>query len=294
MRRPGAWVALLSVAAAVVACGGGARSGESTLERLRHEGVVRIGYANEAPYAFRDATTGRVTGEAPEIARAIFGQMQIGRIEGVLTEFGSLIPGLQAGRFDVIAAGMYVTPERCAQVAFSEPTYSVGEAFIVAAGNPLDLHSYADLRNSPDATIGVVTGAIEGRYARAVGIEERRIITFPDELAAVAGVRAGRVSAYAGTALTVQTLIAKRSDGVEQAAPFTDPVIDGASVRGYGAFAFRTPDQALLTEFNRHLRSFIGTPEHLALVSPFGFTVQQRPGDVTTAQLCQEAPAAGN
>ena len=35
--------------------------------------------------------------------------MGINQVEGVLTEFGSLIPGLQARRFDIIAAGMYVT-----------------------------------------------------------------------------------------------------------------------------------------------------------------------------------------
>jgi polar amino acid transport system substrate-binding protein len=35
--------------------------------------------------------------------------MGIHQIEVVTTDFGSLIPGLQAGRFDVIAAGMYRT-----------------------------------------------------------------------------------------------------------------------------------------------------------------------------------------
>ena len=42
-----------------------------------------------------------------------------------------IVDGPDAGRFDIIAAGMYVTPERCRQVAFSEPTYAVGEGFVV-------------------------------------------------------------------------------------------------------------------------------------------------------------------
>ncbi len=54
----------------------------------------------------------------------------------MLTEFGSLIPGLQAGRFDIIAAGMFVNPKRCEQVQFSEPTYGIGQAFLVAEGQP--------------------------------------------------------------------------------------------------------------------------------------------------------------
>ncbi len=283
--RIGVRLLLAGALAGAAACGA-ERDTRSTLDRVRDEGVVRVGYANEAPFAFRDSATGRVTGEAPEIARTVFARMGIGEIEGVLTEFGSLIPGLQAGRFDVIAAGMYITPARCTQVAFSEPTYGVGEGLVVPAGNPLNLHSYEAIRDHPAATLGVVGGAIERSYADALGVPGARILTFPDELAAVAGVRAGRVSAYAGTALTVQTLLAKRPAGVEQALPFTDPAINGRPVRGYGAFAFRRDDGFLLTEFNRHLAGFIGTPEHRELVTPFGFTERELPGDVRTAGLC--------
>jgi polar amino acid transport system substrate-binding protein len=287
MRRRAAACVLLAGLAVAAACGRG--DDRTTLERLQQEGVVRVGYANEAPFAFRDVATGRVTGEAPEIARVVFGEMQVPRIEGVLTEFGSLIPGLQAGRFDVIAAGMYVTPARCRQVAFSEPSYSVGEAFVVAAGNPLDLHGYEGLRDAAGATLGVVTGTIERTYARAVGIADDRVVTFPDAPSALAGVSAGRVDAYAGTALTVQNLIDKAPAGVERARPFTDPVVDGRPVRGYGAFAFRPDDRALVAAFNQHLATFIGTPAHLALVTPFGFTEAERPGDVTTRALCGAA-----
>ena len=281
-------LALAGVAAVALACGGDDAS-RSTLERVRAQGIVRVGYANEAPYAFRDTATGRVTGEAPEIARVVFERMGIPEFEGVLTEFGSLIPGLQAGRFDLIAAGMYITPERCGQVAFSEPTYAVGEGFIVPEGNPLDLHGYEDVRDHPTATLGVVAGAIERGYARASGIPDARIVTFPDALAALAGVRAGRISAYAATALTVQNLLGKDAAGVEQAAPFSDPVIDGETVRGHGAFAFRPRDEALRAEFNRHLTAFIGTPAHLELVAPFGFTDRQLPGEAATSRLCQPA-----
>src|SRR5690606_6122996 len=103
-------------------------------------------------------------------------------------EFGSLIPGLQAGRFDMIAAGMYILPERCAQVSFSNPTYSVGEAFIVAKGNPLALHSYADVAKHPTATLGVVAGAVERAYARASEIPDDRVAVFPDAPSALDGV----------------------------------------------------------------------------------------------------------
>jgi len=72
-------------------CQKGADEGPTTLERIRSEGVIKVGYANEAPYAYYDSEAARLTGEAPEIAREIANRMGIERVEGVLTEFGSLL-----------------------------------------------------------------------------------------------------------------------------------------------------------------------------------------------------------
>lgn len=260
---------------------------QTTLDAAKAAGKVRIGYANEAPYAYMDSGENRITGEAVEIARVVLKRMGINEVEGVLTEFGSLIPGLQAKRFDIIAAGMYVTPERCQQVAFSNPTYGVGEAFLVQKGNPKNLHSYEDIAKQDDTKLGVVVGAIEGEYARKMDIPVDRVVVFPDVVSALSGVQAGRADAYAATAMTVNDLMNKAAAGdLEKADPFTDPVIDGKSVRGYGAFAFRKDDQAFVDAFNAELAKFIGTEEHAKVVQPFGFTKAELPGDVTAAKLC--------
>jgi polar amino acid transport system substrate-binding protein len=259
-----------------------------TLARARAEGSMRVGFANEAPYAYAESATGRLTGEAPEIARVVLAGIGIPGIEGVLTEFGSLIPGLNAGRFDIIAAGMYILPERCEQVAFSNPTYSVGEAFIVAQGNPLRLHGYADVARRRRARLGVVAGTVELGYARAAGVPESRILVFPDAPSALEGVLAQRVDAYAGTSLTVNSLLARaKAPGIERAAPFRDPVIEGKPVRGHGAFAFRKDDAKLIAAFDEGLARYIGTPAHLAAVKPFGFTAVELPGKITARELCQ-------
>jgi polar amino acid transport system substrate-binding protein len=291
--RRGAWRALrpLATLAILVACAAGTDSGREdpgagTLERLRAAGTARVGYANEAPYAYLEG--GRLTGEAPSVARAILARLGIPEVDGVLTEFGSLIPGLKAGRFDLVAAGMYITPERCREAAFTRPTYGIGEAFVVAAGNPLGLHSYADVAASDGARLGVVAGAVQRGYARRTGVPDGRVVVFPEAPSAVEGVASGRVDAYAGTSLTVDDLLTKHAgDRLERARPFTDPVIDGRPVRGYGAFAVRRGDVDLLTALDRELETFLGTSEHLDLVVPFGFGEETLPGDVTAAELCR-------
>jgi len=282
-------IAVLAVLAAVVAgfalFGSDGATGD-TLERAREGAVVRIGFANEDPYGYRDTDTGRVTGEAPEIARVILKRMGIENLEPKVAKFGELIPGLKAGQLDIVAAGMYITPERCREIEFSNPTYRIGESFIVRKGNPKDLHSFEDVA-AGDARIGVMGGAVEHGYAKKLGVPEERIRVYEDYETALVGLKGERIDALAATALTVTVLLRKHDDPeIERAEPFTDPVIDGKPVAGYGAFGFRKEDVALREEFDRHLAEFLGTPEHLALVEPFGFGRHTLPGDVTAEQLC--------
>lgn len=265
----------------------GERPGESTLERIRRTGVARIAYANEAPYGYRDLETGRVTGEAPEIARAVLRRMGVRRMEASLVSFGQLIPGLKAGRYDLIAAGMYITPERCRQIDFSNPTYAVGEAFLVRRGNPEDLHGFRDVLERPGVRLGVVGGTVEFQHAERIGISERRLVVFPDNATALAGLRNGRIDAFAGTSLTVRHLLARAGVAdLEMADPFEQPELYEGRSRSYGAFGFREDDDAFRETVNEELEGFIGSEAHLELVTRFRFTREELPGDVTAEAIC--------
>lgn len=58
------------------------------------------------------------------------------KIEFVDMPFDSLIPAIEAGQGDIIAAGMWSEdPERIARVDFSDVYYTDGMALVVAAGN---------------------------------------------------------------------------------------------------------------------------------------------------------------
>lgn len=261
---------------------------ESTLARIQRTGKVRIGFANEKPFGYLDTKKDLVTGEAPEIARYILKKIGVDHIEPVVADFGSLIPGLKAKRFDIIAAGMYITPDRGKEIAFSNPTYAIGESFIVLAGNPLDLHSYEDVRDNPDARIGVMGGSIELKYAQDLGVDESQIAVFADYASALQGLKGDQIDAVAATFLTVKDLLEKQdSDAIEQVKDFRDPVIDGKETRGFGAFGFRQQDEALRERFNEELAKFIGTPEHLELVKEFQFDESTLPGNVTAKELIE-------
>jgi polar amino acid transport system substrate-binding protein len=254
---------------------------ETTLERARKEGFIRAGFANEAPYGFA-TPDGKLTGESPEVVKAVMAKIGIPQVDGVLTEFGSLIPGLEAGRFDVIAAGMFITPKRCKQVQFSEPTYGIGQAFLVPKGNPKGIKDYSTIAGNKDLKLAVMSGAIEATYAKDSGIEQSQLVILPDQSSLVKAVQAGRADAAALTALSIADM-ASKNEGVESTPPFG--TVAGKSVVGHGGIAFRKEDKDLYEAFDAELKKFIGSPEHIKLVTPFGFGKDFLPTK-TTAELC--------
>jgi polar amino acid transport system substrate-binding protein len=253
---------------------------QSTLERARADGYIRVGFANEAPFGYA-TPDGKLTGEAPEVAKAVLAKLGIPQVDGVLTEFGSLIPGLKAGRFDVIAAGMFINPKRCAEIAFSEPSYGIGQAMLVPAGNPKGVKDYSTFAANSDLKLAVMAGAVEGGYAKEAGVSDGQLVILPDQSSLVAAVQSGRADAAALTALSIADM-ASKAEGVESTTPFGE--VAGKSV-GHGGFGFRKEDTDLQQAFDAELKAFLGSPEHIALVEPFGFGKDYLPNK-TTAELC--------
>ena len=275
--------AIILAAAALL----GAGLAQNPLEEARERGFIRVGFANEVPYAYAQPD-GTLTGEAVEVARAIFQRLGIEEMDGVLTEFGSLIPGLRAGRFDVITAGMYVTPVRCEQVAFADPEYRIGEGIVVPAGNPMGITSYTDIADDPSIRVGTGAGWLEYDYMVAMGVDEAQIVTFPDAPSGMAGLSADRIDVFTGTSLTMRN-IADLTDGVEFVEAFEQPVIDGETVISYGAAAFHPDDAAFRDAFNEVLHEMRASGELAEIIGAFGFGASELPGDVTAAEICGDS-----
>lgn len=253
---------------------------DESLQRAQREGI-RIGYALEPPYAFL-APDGTVTGESPEIARLIAKRLGIGRVEWRLSEFNLLLSGLHEGRFDVVAAGVFITSERKARVAFSRPTFQVGPALLVAAGNPLQLDSYAALVTNPAVRVAVLSGSVEERELMTRGMRGAQMVAVPDARTGRDLVLLGEAQALALSSPSVRHMVAGDPDGKLGFAAVRDLSSGGASrdALGLGGVAFRKGDVALREAWDRELEGFVGSTEHRALVAPFGFTTAEMPDGV--------------
>ncbi len=240
--------------------------GTDALAQWQEDGVV-MGIANERPYGYEE--DGEATGEAPELAREVFDRLGIDDVEYVPLEFGALVNGLNAGRLDVIAAGMFINPDRAANVLFTDPDYCATTAFAVPEGNPDDLSDFESVIES-GITLGVLGGAVEGDYAVDSGVPESQVQTVDGTPNLFDSLDAGRVDAVALTAITVREQVADL-DGFEATEGFV-PVIDGEEQLGCGAFGFRYEDQVLRDAFNEEINSMKENDEILPIIEPFGFT----------------------
>jgi len=250
------------------------------MDRINAGETIRIGFANEIPFAY-PGDDGSPKGFVNAEVLGVLAKMGYTNIEPVQTDWGGLIPGLQAGRFDIITGGMNILKSRCENIAFSDPMARIGDAFIVAAGNPKGIGNYTDIK---DAGAVMVTGAgysnIEA--AKAAGVEEANIMQVPGPTEILAAVKAGRADAGAGTYFTMKQLAAS-SDG---AVDVTDPGAMPEDTMNWAGVGFRKEDQDFLDSFNAVQKDYLGTDEMMAAVKDYGYDESTLPGDKTTDWVC--------
>lgn len=245
--------------------------GEDALTRYQHGLPLRVGYALEAPFVMLDAD-GDVTGEASEVLRHVLHTLGLERVVWLHSDFGSLIRELESGRIDIIAAGMFVTAERRERVLFSRPTALIRPGLLVRRGNPFNLLSLADFSSQSGARLAVIDGSIEQQQAHAAGVPERRLKFFPDEVSAMAAIRAGQADGLLLSAVSLRYLIDRNgAEAFELVAAQTE------QAPGAPAFAFRRQDSRLHEQVDQALASFIGSAERLQLVEKFGFVASDLP-----------------
>jgi len=87
------------------------------------------------PYNLTDPS-GKIVGFEPDVAMDACARMKV-ECKIIAQDWDGMIPGLQAGKFDVIMDGMSITDERKKQIDFSVPYASVPAAFATAKASPL-------------------------------------------------------------------------------------------------------------------------------------------------------------
>jgi polar amino acid transport system substrate-binding protein len=284
LRGAGAAALGLTVAGWATACTkvepGGPATGASgdLLELAKQQGFIRVGIANEPPYTQVNAD-GTVTGAEPDVLRAVCKRLGIEDIQGVITPYESMIPGLKANRWDAIAAGLFMKQSRCAEVLYSEPVIVSTESFAVPKGNPKNIATVADVLADKSLKIAVLPGGFEEGILKTQGVPESQQVKVNEGRSGIEALRAGRVDAFMLPTLSLRALEDEKSDF-----EVTDPIED-APRTGSGA-AFRQSDASFHEAYNKELEAFKQEPGFAEILEKWGFDASVVAG-VTTEELCQ-------
>lgn len=251
------------------------------LADLQQQGYVRVAIGNEPPYT-AVASDGKVSGAAPDVARAVFAALGVKDLEASIAEYGAMIPSLQAGRVDAITAGLFMKPQRCQAVAYSEPILCDAEALLLPKGNPKGFKSYADIAKDSAAKLGAPGGGTEEKLALDAGVPRDRLIVVPDPQSGLKMLEDGRIDAYSLPVLSLNDLLKKSgSTALEIFAP-----VQGAPVYCDGA-AFNKKDTALRDAFDVELAKLKQSGEFAKIIEPYGFSAAAAMS-TTREKLCAE------
>jgi octopine/nopaline transport system substrate-binding protein len=87
------------------------------------------------PYNMTDPK-GKIIGFEPDVAMDLCARIKV-ECKIIAQDWDGMIPGLKAGKFDVIMDGMSITDERKKQIDFSDPYSATPAAFATAKSSPL-------------------------------------------------------------------------------------------------------------------------------------------------------------
>lgn len=226
---------------------------------------LRIAYVEEPPFYWKDKDDS-VKGADIELAEVILRVIGVSSIEYQLTTFEELLFGVQAGRWDMNIP-IFVTNERAKDVAFSIPVWSLGDGFVVHRGNPKTLTSYESVATHGNARLGIIPGQVQFDSAKSAGVNDSQIVMFNNQPEAVAALLAGKIDAFAATAVG-NRVIANANPKLE-AVPHKNSNDGKAPV---GAFSFSKSNYSLLESVNEQLRKYLGSDDHRTRMAKYGIT----------------------
>lgn len=183
-------LSVIALALAGCSTGGGtgdegatSAGGDTSLSDVLEAGTLTVGTEGTyRPFTFHENGSGDLTGYDVEVVTAVADQLGV-EVEFEETQWDAIFAGLEAGRFDVIANQVSITPEREEKYTFSTP-YTVSTGVIVVQADDTSITSFEDLEGKTTAqsltsnwkTLAEESGArieaVEG-WAQSVALVEQ-------------------------------------------------------------------------------------------------------------------------
>lgn len=203
--------------------GGGSPSAAASpptgLQQILARGELRVATsADLPPLTWRDKS-GELAGFEIDLIRALADAMRL-ETRFVERPFPDLLATLENGEADLVIAGMTMTPERNARVAFAGPYFVSGTAIVSASDAIAGAESAADL-DDPDLRYAVLSGSTSVEFV-AREMPQAKVVETRDYEASIALLLAGEVDGVVADFLACQVAVWRHPEaGLTVSAPFT-------------------------------------------------------------------------
>ena len=248
MKKLLAAVLALTMLLALAACGSG-NSDTNTASGSAGKTTVTVATSPDFP-PFESLDGSEVVGIEVDILQAITGKLGL-EMQLEQMDFESVIPGVQAGKFDIGMSGITITADRQKNCDFTQPYFLASQAIVVTPDS--DITCKADLEGK---TISVQTGTTAEEYCMENGYE---VLAFAANNDAAAALTSGKAAAW----------VVDNEVGVALAAQHGLVVLDEAMTSEPYAFAF-AKDSALTAQFDEALGELLADGTVAAIFEKYG------------------------
>ena len=191
----------VSLVAAALAASTLAAAAQDLQSRAQEEGLYVV-VANDPPFV-TVTPNGEMEGLLPDITRAVMDEMEIETINVIMAPWRAMVPGVQAGRFDMAGAGLFMNAPRCAAVAFTEPVMCDSTVVVTQPGNPKGIEGFQSFADDGELMLAIERGTAEETRALDMGIAEDQFVSATDQFNLLRLVAQGRADAAAFPSITV-------------------------------------------------------------------------------------------
>jgi len=209
------------------------------MDDILERGTLRVGVAEFVPWAMPAKRGGHV-GHDVDLGVKIAKDMGV-RAEFKVYEWKDIIPALESGEVDMIAAGIVVTPQRALRITFTDPIALSGAGMATNTHMTQDVENLQQL-NDPDIVIATITDTFSEGVARSI-FDKAEIHSHGNKDDAEKEILEGRAHAYISSEPAVQFLVMNNTDAID--VPLSDPLVGWAE-----ALAVQKGEQELLNFLN--------------------------------------------
>lgn len=160
------------------------------IQRILKSGELRVGTSADSPPMTAHDRDGKLIGLDIDLVQLLADTMKV-KVRFVEIPFAELIPALERGDIDVAVAGMTITPERNARVAFAGPYFVSGSTLLTRKRELAEVEEPAQL-DDPKLSLVAREGSTSASFVRA-HMPKAKLVTVADNDAAVKSLLSGEV-----------------------------------------------------------------------------------------------------